>query len=258
MTDWAPLDVELDRWRADALTLPIWWRDDDAVAPTPELDRLANISAKHEINVHLAIIPARAEPALAEMLRPGGPLIPVVHGWAHENHAPPGQKKCEFPAARALPEQVRDIARARARLTEVLGVAPLPLFVPPWNRMDQRLAPALAQVGYRGLSMFGPRPSGRVSPGLTQINTHVDPVNWRGGGGLVDPKIQIARLAAYLADRRRGAADATEPLGLLTHHLVHDAATWDFVDGLLSVLRDGPVSVHPGPVIETTWGNARI
>ena len=32
--------AELAQWRSEELTLPIWWRDDDAIAPTPALERL--------------------------------------------------------------------------------------------------------------------------------------------------------------------------------------------------------------------------
>jgi hypothetical protein len=43
-TDWTPLRKELAIWRAEGLTLPLWWRDDDAVTATAALDRLVALS----------------------------------------------------------------------------------------------------------------------------------------------------------------------------------------------------------------------
>ena len=63
--DWANLDAELAIWRAEGLHLPIWWRDDDAIAPTPALDRLAALAEDLSLPVHIAVIPKHAEPALA-------------------------------------------------------------------------------------------------------------------------------------------------------------------------------------------------
>ena len=52
--------AELARWRAEGLSLPIWWRDDDAIAPTPALERLLALAEQFEAPLHLAVIP---EPA---------------------------------------------------------------------------------------------------------------------------------------------------------------------------------------------------
>ena len=47
----------------------------------------------------------------------------------------------------------------------------------------------------------------------------------------------MARLAAAIAARLDGDADADEPIGLLTHHLIHDEAVWRFCEALLDRLR---------------------
>ena len=38
-------------------------------------------------------------------------------------------------------------------------------------------------------------------------------------------------------------ADNHEPYGILTHHLVHDAAIWHFTETLISRLMQGPGQV---------------
>jgi hypothetical protein len=56
---------------------------------------------------------------------------------------------------------------------------------------------------------------------------------------LADPDTLIAGLTRILQTRRSGETDRTEPLGLLTHHLVHSEEVWDFSRDVLRVLLDG-------------------
>ena len=239
---WTPLTRELTRWQAEGLTLPLWWRDDDAIAPSPALDRLTALSDRAGLPVHLAIIPKTATPALAALIRSTPGLIPLVHGWQHRSHAEAGAKKSEFPNHRLLAGRLADAKSALARLTELLGTPPAPVFVPPWNRIGADMVTALPALGFAALSTFGPRAAPEAAAGLAQINTHLDPIFWRGTRSLVDPDTLIAQIAADLAARRTGAVDNAEPYGLLTHHLVHDAPIWDFTTELLARLTDGPIS----------------
>ncbi len=235
--DWPLLRAELALWRADGRVLPLWWRDDDAVSHTPALDRLARVSRDLALPVHIAVIPEPASAGLADAVAAEPGLIPLVHGWAHRNHADKGGKKAEFGAPR--PGAAKALGRGRVRLQSLFGARLVPVFVPPWNRIDARYLPALVAAGYGGVSTFAPRGAEWPVPGLAQINTHLDPIDWRGTRGLVEADVLIARLVAILADRRTGKTDAKEPLGYLTHHLVHDAALWEFSRALLSELLSG-------------------
>lgn len=239
--DWTPLDTELARWREQELTLPLWWRDDDAIATTPALTRLHDLARHLDMPVHLAVIPAGAEDTLISSI--GTHLIPVVHGWAHENHARWYQKKAEFGEHRPRDQMQAETELGLCRLRALFGDALVPMFVPPWNRLDPNLLAALPRQGYRILSAFTPRDNASAAPGLAQINTHLDPINWRAGKALHDPDTLIAQVARQLTDRREGRADPEEPYGILTHHLVHDSAIWDFTEALLSRLLQGPSHV---------------
>ncbi|MEC7258954.1 MAG: polysaccharide deacetylase family protein [Pseudomonadota bacterium] len=236
------MDAELYHWRDAGRRIPIWWRDDDAIAATAPLDRLIGLSERHGLPLHLAVIPADARTDLAERLADAPLVVPVVHGWAHLAHTPADQKKAEFSASRPLADRLTDAAKGLERLHDLLGAkAVAPMFVPPWNRMGADMAPGLARLGYRFLSTYGPRASEFSAPGLVTVNTHVDVIDWRGTRSLVPPETLIARLVSTLKDRREGRADADEPLGLLTHHLVHDPAIWKFTDRLIDRLLQGPV-----------------
>ncbi|ACL61964.1 glycosyltransferase [Methylobacterium nodulans] len=233
--DWSPLDEALARLAGAGRTLTLWWRDDDACAHTPALDRLLALSRRTGVPVALAAIPGRAAPSLAARLAAEDEIDCLVHGLIHENHAPAG-KKAELgphrPPALLEDEARRALALARARF----GRPPLPVLVPPWNRIAPELPPALPGLGYRGFSAFGLR--GPALPGLIQVNTHIDPVAWHAPGrGLVDPAVLLPRAAETIGQ----AAERDEPVGLLTHHLVQDAATWAFCAALLERLTRHPI-----------------
>jgi hypothetical protein len=241
--DWAPLQAELDKWQAEGLQLPLWWRDDDAIAPTPQLERLSTLARKLALPVHLAVIPATAKAELAPYLEQQTALIPVVHGWAHHSHAAKGEKKCEFPAQRPTQVSLGDMQQGLTRLQHLFGARLVPMFVPPWNRIAPELVPALADLGFAALSTFTPRRAAFAAPGLVQINTHLDPIDWKGSRSLVAPAQLIAQVRDQLRARRKGTADNSEPYGILTHHLVHDEAIWTFTEALIARLMQGPGQV---------------
>jgi hypothetical protein len=237
--DWAPLDTELAAWDQAGLSLPLWWRDDDAIEPTAALNQLSDMADRLGLLVHLAIIPAFVQDALVDAVS-DHPLIPVVHGWSHQNRAPAGQKKAEYPDNRPLADMTVEVAKSRATLTDIFGDALCPMFVPPWNRITPDLIAALPMAGYKTLSTFTPRKTPTTARDLVQVNTHLDPISWRGGKSLIAPAALINQVARQLSDRRTGIADNDEPYGILTHHLVHDTAIWEFTEVLISRLLRGP------------------
>lgn len=240
-TDWSPLQIELAKWRAAELRLPIWWRDDDAIQPTPELDHLDAVAQRTGVPVHLAVIPHYADHRLADRIADAPEFIPVVHGWAHQNHAPTGSKKSEFGSDRD--GAATDAANGLTSLDRLFGARLAPMFVPPWNRIDPIIYPDLVSAGYTMLSTFTPRSTAHPVKRLSQINTHIDPIDWHGTRGLVDAALIIDKTVMLLQGRRNGVADNTEPLGLLTHHLVHTPEVWEFTEQLLDALQNGPTDL---------------
>ncbi len=237
MSSWADLAGELECWRESGRTATFWWRDDDATAPTPALDRLLELHRRHDAPITIAVIPARAEPELGKRIE--GPLVTVVqHGWMHANHAPVGASKAELGPHRPLSFMLGELARGQLVMDALFGRWTRAL-VPPHNRIAGELAAALPAAGYIGLSTYGPRR--RAVPGLVRVNTHVDVMNWttRAFGG---SDVALGLAVAHLRARRIGDADPDEPTGLLTHHLAHDEAAWAFVDAFLAALRRHPAA----------------
>jgi hypothetical protein len=129
------------------------------------------------------------------------------------------------------------------------------VLTPPWNRVADEALPLLPALGFRGLSRFDELPFGRKkSPvaGLMEVNTQVDLIDWQGSRGFVGVEAALGRLVAHLAARRSGVADPAIPTGILSHHLVHDTATWRFLENLQDWLaRRGELEVFLDP--RTLW-----
>ena len=240
---WAALAREVDAWREAGREAALWWRDDDAAAPSPALSRL--LALRPGCPLGLAVIPAKAKESLAAELT--GPVDVLVHGFAHANHAPAGERKSEYPAGRAAPGELR---AGRERIEAIFGGRALAVFVPPWNRMGRDAAAALPAAGYEAVSGY----RGRSEGPLPRLDTHVDLIDWRGGRRFAGAEAVLGALADALAARRRaegsGAPRAPQapclpggdlrPTGVLSHHLVHDAAAWRFLEDLLTWVEETP------------------
>ncbi|EHS49425.1 polysaccharide deacetylase [Rhizobium sp. PDO1-076] len=222
-TELKPLFEELDR-RADlGDPLQLWLRDDDAVAPSEPLDRLLQLTNHHGVPTLLAVIPAFTGTELQQRLALEKGVEVAVHGWAHLNHAGAGEKSRELGMHRPLATVLDELARGRERLESLYETRFVPMLVPPWNRIDSDIIGELGGLGFEALSVYGPE---RSAP-LTMLNTHVDIMDWRGTRG-------GRPLGAVVGDLVAMSRTHKGPVGLLTHHLVHDAAAWDLLELLFA------------------------
>jgi predicted glycosyltransferase len=234
--DWSPLDQALNRAKDQDCPVRFWWRDDDAVADTPQLGRLLGLARRYDAGIGLAVIPEGIEASLAARLTEEPSAFALVHGWSHANHAPAGEKKAEFGAHRSPDIMAAQAEKALHAARELLGPRLLPVFVPPWNRISRDLVPLLPRSGFRGLSTFTDRKAAYPAEGIVQINTHVDPIDWHGTRSLADPALIVASLAGAIERRVAGHADRDEPIGFLTHHLIHDDVIWSLCERLIAHL----------------------
>ncbi|WP_374634894.1 polysaccharide deacetylase family protein [Paracoccus sp. (in: a-proteobacteria)] len=221
----AALDLAHDRGRS----LRFWLRDDDATRPGPALAHLLTLCAGRDAPATLAVIPAYVQADLAPAL-PAGTRV-ALHGWAHENHAPPGEKKQELGAHRPAGQVLAQLAQGHRHLRALFPGHLIDLLVPPWNRIAPDVIAGLPGIGIRALSAFG-----KVTAAtLPVLNPDIDPVDWHGTRSLRDPD----RLWHELTQAALRDIDTGRPIGILTHHLDHDAAIWGFLDRLMA-LTDHP------------------
>jgi hypothetical protein len=226
---WQPVLAELAEWRAAGLTAQLWLRDDDAIEPTPKLDRLIALTADYDVPVGLAIIPSRTDSTLARRLDRAGHIHPLIHGWSHDNHAPAAEKKQELGQHRPRDDVLRDLSAALARLTELYSTRLTTMLVPPWNRIDETLLMDLPRLGFTGLSAFGHKLVSQA--GLVVANAHIDIVDSRAGNACRDHGVLTASLAQELAMARKAGG---RPVGILSHHLVSDDDAFRFLRDLFS------------------------
>jgi hypothetical protein len=230
--EWPDLVAELDRWGEAGLVAGLWWRDDDAVAATPELVSLLRLAG--DAPLALAVIPAELDPDLPGLLRSMPQVAVLQHGWRHANHAMPGSKKSEYPATRDAAAVMAELIAGRDRLETCFGPQALPVLVPPWNRFAAELVPLLTKTGIAGLSSMASRAA--PAPGIAAIDVHVDLTAWKGDRGFIGSAAALAGLTGHLRARRLGSADLGTATGILTHHLVMDRATAGFLDRLVAAV----------------------
>jgi hypothetical protein len=242
---WQLFFDEIARWRDAGRTAEFWWRDDDAARPDPAVARLLALAQRTSTPLALAVIPMRSEKEIFENI---GSFVSILqHGADHANRAGPGEKKTEFIAAEAPAAAIARLADARSLLEALAGKRFLPVLAPPWNRLPTHLAAHLAAAGFSGLSQYGARSRAEASPGVRQVNTHVDIIAWRSGGGFIGADDALAAAARHLAAKRMAAADPQEATGWLSHHAVHDEAAWAFLEHLFETTRNQSAVVWRRP-----------
>ena len=237
---WQWLGSELDAWSAAGKKATMWWRDDDAIETSPQLEQLIATSQRHQVPVSLAVIPSLLKPDLVQRLGDEALVSVLQHGHAHSNNAIAGEKKRELSKHADQRQLQSDLARGYSLLEQAFGDRFNAVLVPPWNRIDDEVLELLETIGYRGVSAMKARKSTSPAGRILQVNTHLDPIHWRHHGGFIGTYPAVAMLVQHLQARRLGYRDADEPTGLLSHHLVQNQATWGFIEELLQFLNQQP------------------
>ena len=233
---WHLLHAELDTWTTTGKQATVWWRDDDAVAPGPKLDKLVELSGS--AGLLLAVIPAHVNASLAASLATCPHVYVAQHGYAHVNHAPRGQGlgAWELGLHRGEAAVLSDLAAGRKELDMLFGERFLPVIVPPWNRIAPEILAPIYHNGYRGVSAFGANADIETPEGLVIANAHCDPIRWKSGASFAGEHKSILQLVTHLAARRCGEVDVQEHTGLVTHHIDLDGAGWEFCSRLANVI----------------------
>lgn len=206
----------------------LWWRDDDARGASPALDRLIALAAAWRAPLALAVVPNGRITETVRAARDYPDVLLIQHGVDHVNRRA-GSAAGEFPS---------DLSQAQIRERLLEGWSSLcglsrarKIFAPPWNDVHGQLETALVEAGYAALTAWGEvAPAGRVA---WRVDAHLDLLRWRGGARFRGSGRFNGTLRKALRMRRR--AEAWEaPIGLLTHHLDHDAAAWRFLAEFLA------------------------
>jgi hypothetical protein len=235
MSDWPDLTHELDEWEAADLTATFWWRDDDAVKPTEQLDRLLTVAKT--LPIALSVISGSAEKKiLAEQLCDVQRISVLQHGWHHTNH---GASICiysEYPGNRPTDDVISELQDGRKQMSTFFGKLFQPVFTPPWHAFDDKFLPLLSESGLWSISRIGPRGSGAAKAAkIFECNIHADLLIWQCPPKFVGEETAIDMLLKHLKGRRLGDYDPAEPTGILTHHEYQDSLSYNFIERLAEV-----------------------
>lgn len=233
MSEWPALIDELDTWGAAGLTATFWWRDDDAIEPTKQLERL--LAVARPLPIAMAVISGAVTPPLAERLLSSQRIVVLQHGWQHRNHGASSNTHSEYPGDRPAADVAKEFREGRERLSALFGERFQPVFTPPWHGFHEKFLPLLAQSGLWSISRGGPRSDAAKAAGLFESNIHAGLLDWSGAPEFVGVERAINRLLAHLKGRRLGSNDVDEPTGILTHHLVQDAPSYKFIERLAEI-----------------------
>ena len=187
--------------------------------------------------VHLAAIPEHLTEAGQSRILAADCAYVTQHGFAHIDHAPPGEGSWELGAHRPVPVILGELAEGKARLERAFGDRFIPILTPPWGRIAPEVAARLPDIGMHCVSLTTARSARFLAPHLLEISVCCDPINWRGGAHFAGSEKPMRHLIEHLRHRRLSAnGDSDEPSALLTHHLDHDAEIWAFVETLAQAL----------------------
>lgn len=224
------LELELGTWRRLGHTPRLWWRDDDARKPTPALDRL--LVTANGAPLSLAIIPDGDLPALAQRLKTETTVTVSQHGIDHQNRLPEGGPRSEYAPDASQDDRNAAIARGRDAL-RAAGFDPR-FYTPTWNEFDDALLMAVRKAGY---ATFSAGIKGFASQGLKHISADVDVLRWKTDPPYFKGEARILDLVRKRLEERRKSRRYGAPIGILTHHLVHDEPTWSFLGWFVSYSR---------------------
>lgn len=249
---WEAVRRELDCWAEAGLTAKFWVRDDDAVEVSDNLLRLREFAANYDIRVGLAVIPGKLQLDLPGFLDHNKKqFYPMCHGWKHIDHSR-GNKPGEFGPDRPLLNMIGDAQAALGLFCEHFSAVKA-IFVPPFNRVTGAMVKTLPKIGFFGVSLmpnflerkilrFGSQLawSGLIKiPNFAEfprVDVHLDLINWKTKSAQ-ESSTTINQLIQHLRARRLGLLAANTPIGLLTHHLVHDERIWRALNEASEVLK---------------------
>jgi hypothetical protein len=189
----------------------LWWRDDDAGRYSAAFEHLLALAVMLDLPLCLAVVPAWLdEPTRKRILQT--PSVRVLqHGWAHIDHADAEQKSIELGGCVETETCLASLDRGRDDLSGAFCDRSLPVLVPPWNRIADRVLGKLPENGFAAVSTFG-KDSRGYEHGLAHVNTHVDVIDWHNGRRMKPLPDLIAQVEALVA------SPTLNVLGILSHH----------------------------------------
>jgi len=237
LRDWRGILAScLDRFHGSPLP-PIFFRADDIGAGGRAFNALCEVFRSHQVPLGMAVVPAWLSDVRARQLFEAAPREEPLwawhqHGWRHVNWERAG-KKSEFGDQRPIEKQWRDIHQGQLKMREIFGEQLVNVFTPPWNRLSAATLRIIQDLGFDGVSIGKFLPRGlRSSYTFKNLRVNLDLHTRKGKDPEKDFHDVLEELATLLGKK--------EPLGVMLHHQKMNYFAFEFLDELLSQLRNLP------------------
>lgn len=224
----------------------VFFRADGVAVPSASFASMARTFGEAKAPCTMAVVPAWLTESRWLSLKKvvaddPGLVCWCQHGWRHVNHEPQGMHEGEFGPARAARDKRQDLIKGFKRLTTIVGVQFVPVFVPPWGCCDGDTLAALAGTGLTALSCRLGAGQAAASD-LPDFSVRVD-LHARQ-----EPDA-AASLETVLEEIRAGLASGR--CGVMLHHQRMNQASLDFLGVLLEELASqaGVRLAHMGQLL---------
>lgn len=235
MNNWERLSEELASWPEH---VPFWWRDDDAVANSGLLLRMLELSIDVNVPVHLAVIPSLLENSLniIKTDRYNQLCYVLQHGYDHQDYSAPNERKIELGGLQDADTLIANLQSGKCTLSNEFKTQYTDILVPPWNRISDAVTNKLTAVNYAKISVINGKHTNAHSD---YVNVDLDIIDWqqrRFAGEDILLEKMITQLTQYHQAHTNNNLTSIKPYGIMTHHLVHDEASWLFLAKLFKFL----------------------
>ncbi len=229
--------------RAPSETCTVFFRADDIGAPGRTFEKMIPLFQNHALPLNLAVVPTWLTAPRWAMLQRLCSTTPHLwnwhqHGWRHINHEPAGKKQ-EFGPARSREAKHKDLSRGQAGLQKILGEDFIPVFTPPWNRMDAESLESVKELGFKAISRSR---HARPDTDLPDFQVNVD-LHTRTE---IDPH---EGMDAFLAELEESVASGN--CGIMIHHQRMNSQALEGLDRILATLAATP-GIHVAGFRELT------
>ena len=212
-----------------------FFRADDIGAGGRAFHALCQLFRHHRTSLAMAVVPAWLSTIRVDQLFFAAPLEEPLwgwhqHGWRHVNWQPAGEKS-EFGEERPIEKQWRDICQGRKKMMEIFGNCFTPVFTPPWNRLSGATLRMLQELDFKAVSITDSLPATtKPCVGLRNLRIQLDLHTRKAKIGQTDFSNLLRELGALMARE--------EPIGIMLHHHRMTLFAFEFLDELLSLLKN--------------------
>ncbi len=205
----------------------VWWRDDDIVSASDKTKTLLQFVKETETPVFCSVIPKDLTSEAIIILKENILVTILQHGYSHINYASSGKPYNEYGDDRELKNQLAEIQLGEKKLQKEFQNQFLPVFVPPWGNVSNKILENISSLGFIGLSGIGS--DSQNNSNLKTKNIHIDLHSWKSNTEL-DYSTELRSWDKIISDISKiikGSYDeGTTYIGLLTHSQIMDIADW--------------------------------